>query len=323
MRRARALSEFDIIRRFFTREARSAVLGAGDDAALVRVSPGSELVVSTDMLVSGRHFFAGADPELLGYKAMAVNLSDMAAMGARPRWALLALAAPRADETWLRRFSRGFMRIARAHRVDLIGGDTNRGPLNICVQILGEVARGQALRRDGARAGDDIWVSGTLGDAALALAHLKKRIALNARERAFCLARLNRPSPRVELGLKLRGMAHSAIDISDGLLADLGHVLERSRVAADIQFESLPRSRALAGHITQKIARACLVAGGDDYELCFTASPGRRRAVLRLGTRLSLPLTRIGRIRLGKGLALFDAQGGKLRINGRGFDHFA
>ncbi|MEO7727423.1 MAG: thiamine-phosphate kinase, partial [Burkholderiales bacterium] len=235
-----ATSEFDLIRRYFTHRARHAVLGVGDDAALVKVRRGHELVISADMLVSGRHFFRDADPRLLGHKALAVNLSDMAAMGATPRWATLALALPSVDAQWVRQFSRGFMRLARRFDVDLIGGDTTRGPLNICVQIMGEVPHGTAVRRDGARSGDDIWVSGTLGDAALALAALKRRIRLKPAELAQCAARLHQPAPRVALGRALRGLAHSAIDISDGLLADLGHILERSDVAAEIELAALP-----------------------------------------------------------------------------------
>ena len=230
--------EFDLIARYFTQPARGAVLGVGDDCALMRARAGHELAVSADMLVEGRHFFRGADARALGHKTLAVNLSDMAAMGATPRWATLALALPRVDAGWLRDFSAGFMALARKHKVDLVGGDTTRGPLNLCVQIMGEVPRGKALRRDGARAGDEVWVSGCIGDAALALAALQQKIRLSAAERVACEKRLHQPQPRVALGLALRGIAHSAIDISDGLLADLGHILERSKCAAEIEFET-------------------------------------------------------------------------------------
>jgi len=320
------LSEFDLIRRYFTHRARHAVLGVGDDAALVNVRRGCELVVSTDMLVAGRHFRRDADPCQLGHKALAVNLSDLAAMGATPRWATLALALPAADPRWLADFSRGFMALARRFGVDLIGGDTTRGPLNICVQILGEAPRGAALRRDGAQPGDDIWVSGTLGEAALALAALARRIRLEPAELARCAARLNRPQPRVALGLALRGVAHSAIDISDGLCADLGHILERSGVAAEIEFAALPVSTVLRRFLDRRVARAALLAGGDDYELCFTAPPRARERVMRSGRRAGVALTRIGRIRTrvrrAPRLIVRAADGAALRLERGGFDHF-
>ena len=316
-------SEFDLIRRFFTRPVRHAVLGVGDDAALIRPTPGTELAVSTDMLVAGRHFFHDADPCLLGHKALAVNLSDMAAMGAAPRWATLSLALPEVDEDWLRAFSLGFFDIARRYGVDLIGGDTTRGPLNICVQIMGEVSAGQALRRSGARPGDEIWVSGHLGDAALALAHLQRRIALSPPEAASCLPALHAPHPRVTLGEALVGLAHSAIDISDGLLADLSHILDASGVAADLAYPALPMSAALRARLDDEAARSCLLAGGDDYELCFTAPASRHEQVRDISRRLDLPLTPIGIVREGAGLRLLDGNGREMPIGARGFDHFS
>jgi thiamine-monophosphate kinase len=236
------MTEFDLIRRYFTHAARGAVLGVGDDAALVRVAARNELAVSADMLVEGRHFHAGADPQRLGHKALAVNLSDLAAMGAKPRWATLALALPKIDEKWLGAFSRGFMALARRYAVALVGGDTTRGPLNIAVQIMGEVPAGKALRRDGAKAGDDVWVSGYLGEAAMALDMIESKgwRRISAADRRMLEARLHEPTPRVALGAALRGVAHSAIDISDGLLADLGHICERSRVSAKIEWEAVP-----------------------------------------------------------------------------------
>ena len=319
-------SEFDLIRRYFTRPVRHAVLGVGDDAALVRVRRGCELAVSVDMLVAGRHFFRDADPRDLGHKALAVNLSDMAAMGATPRWATLALALPRADERWLAGFSRGFMTLARRYNVDLIGGDTTRGPLNICVQILGEVPRGQALRRDGALAGDDIWVSGTCGDAALALAALQRRIQLKPAELARCAARLHRPQPRVGLGLALRGVAHSAIDISDGLLADLGHILERSGLSATLEYAALPMSSVLRRYRDRAVARRALLGGGDDYELCFTAAPRARARIAGIGRRTGVALARVGATRKStRGmphLIVRAADGSVLRPLRGGYDHF-
>jgi thiamine-monophosphate kinase len=319
-------SEFDVIRRYFTHPARHTLLGVGDDAALVRVRRGMELVVSTDMLVGGRHFFHDADPRMLGHKALAVNLSDMAAMGATPRWATLSLALPQADARWLRAFSAGFMRLARSHDIDLIGGDTTRGPLNICVQIMGEAPAGQALRRDGARIGDDIWVSGNVGDAALALAALGGRIRLSRRELARVKRRLHVPTPRVALGQALRGLAHSAIDISDGLVADLGHICERSQVAATIQLPRVPASAVMRRHLDHPAATAARLAGGDDYELCFTAAARGRARIERVGMRLELALTRIGRVgaaRQGQARVTVVGQDGRpLRVASRGFDHF-
>jgi len=319
-------SEFDLIRRYFTQPVRHTVLGVGDDAALVRVRRGMHLVVSTDMLVGGRHFFPDADPRALGHKALAVNLSDMAAMGATPRWATLALALPRADTRWLRAFAGGFMRLARAHDVDLIGGDTTRGPLNLCVQIMGEVPAGEALRRDGARVGDDVWVSGEVGDAALALAALDRRIRLAPREFAQVGRRLERPAPRVALGRALRGLARSAIDISDGLVADLGHICERSRVAATIELARVPASAVVRRHFGHPAVVAARLAGGDDYELCFTAGPGQRARIERAGLRADLAVTRIGCIvpaaRGRARVTVLDAAGRPLRPPARGFDHF-
>lgn len=315
-------SEFDIIRRFFTRET-SAVLGVGDDAALVEVTPDHQLVVSTDMLVSGRHFFSDADPFKLGHKSLAVNLSDMAAMGATPRWATLSLALPEANESWLQKFSDGFFALADQHQVALIGGDTTKGPLNICVAIMGEVKPGEALRRDGAKAGDEIWVSGTLGDAALALAALQSSLVLPTPALAACEQALHTPQPQVALGLALRGIAHSAIDISDGLLADLGHILERSNLAADIYFARLPVSSVLKKHLHHPLATHCVLAGGDDYQLCFTAPAVNHDLVMSAGKSANVAVTCIGQIKPGAGLTVFDANHQEMKTHAAGFDHFA
>ena len=320
-----ALSEFEIIRRFFTHAARGAVLGVGDDAAIVRARRGAELAVAADMLVEGRHFSRGARPEQLGHKALAVNLSDMAAMGAVPRWATLSIALPGVDARWLGSFMRGFMRLARRHGVDLVGGDTTRGPLNISVQIIGEVPAGRALRRDGARAGDDVWVSGTLGGAALALAAVKRRIALTRGERARLEDRLHAPVPRLALGRALRGIARSAIDVSDGLVADLGHICERSRVSASVEIDRVPAPAVLKRHLARPAARAALLAGGDDYELVFTAGRAQRKAIDRLSRRLRLKLTRIGEITRRRSAALvtvLDANGRPLALGQTGYKHF-
>lgn len=316
------MSEFDLIARYFTRPAPGAVLGVGDDAALLRVAEGMELAVSTDMLASGTHFFPDADPFLLGHKTLAVNLSDLAAMGAAPRWATLALALPEADERWLGEFSRGFFALAARCGVELVGGDTTRGPLNLCVTVMGEVPQGAALRRDGARPGDDVWVSGRLGDAALALAHLRGEVELSAAAFDDCSLRLHRPEPRVELGLALRGIASGAIDVSDGLLADLGHILARSHVAAEIGFADLPASDALRPYLAQPVGMRCLLSGGDDYELCFTAPPVRRADVAAVAVRLDLPLSRIGSVAAGGGCTVRAADGGIIDIGNPGYDHF-
>jgi thiamine-monophosphate kinase len=316
------LSEFDIIRRYFTRPTTHTVLGVGDDCALIGVAPDRELAVSTDMLIAGRHFHVDADPAKLGHKALAVNLSDLAAMGAAPRWATLSLALPEADEAWLEAFSRGFLALAARHDVDLVGGDTTRGPLAICVQIMGEAPRGAALRRDGAQPGDGIWVSGQLGDAALLLAHQDRALVLAPDEVAACLPRLHEPEPRVALGQSLLGLARSCIDISDGFAADLGHVLERSAVAGVVDLPRLPRSAAVARHLTEPAALRALLAGGDDYELCFTIAPEREADVLRIGARLGLPLTCVGRIESGTGLRVLDERGRTVDIDIAGWDHF-
>jgi len=316
-------SEFELIRRHFTRPARHAVLGVGDDAALLRVGAGMELAVSTDMLVCETHFFADADPRRLGHKALAVNISDMAAMGAVPRWALLSIALPKVDTAWLREFSAGFFALAREHGVDLVGGDTTRGALNICVTIIGETRRGKALRRDGARPGDDIWVSGALGDAALAVAHRNRRLRLSARELARCSRALDLPQPRVALGQALAGIAHSAIDVSDGLLADLGHICERSRLGAEVQLDAIPRSRIVDRFATAPAGRQALLAGGDDYELCFTAAPQARAKLANISRRIRLPLARIGVMRSGRGVRVLARDGRRIACATRGFDHFA
>lgn len=317
------LGEFDIISRFFSRPAAHAVLGVGDDAAIVRPTPGQELVVATDMMLEGRHFLAGADPARLGHKALAVNLSDMAAMGAQPRWATLAIALPDADEAWLEGFARGFYDLAALFGVDLIGGDTTRGPLALCVQVLGEVPAGQALRRDGARPGDDVWVSGALGDAALALAHQQRRLRLLSEDLARCQRALDAPEPRVALGLALRGLAHACIDVSDGLLADLGHILQRSRVGARLELDAVPCSAALAVRFPEPVALECALAGGDDYELCFTA-PARHRARIEIAARdCGLRVSPIGMIVPGAGIDIRDRSGAPLTLGRMGFDHFA
>jgi thiamine-monophosphate kinase len=316
-------SEFALIDRYFRRPTRHTVVGIGDDGAIVRPSPGMELVVSTDMLVSGTHFLPDTNAEDLGWKTLAVNVSDMAAMGAQPRWALLAVALPAATESWIEKFARGFFACADEFGIDVIGGDTTKGPRNFCVTIFGEVPAGQALLRSGAQDGNDVWVSGQVGRAARGLAHLQGRIVLDEPARTEFLAALHRPQPRVALGLALRGLATSAIDVSDGLLADLGHILDESKVSANLCVPDLP---------PPGIERDCLLAGGDDYELVFTTPATRRGEVAALADRLGLALTRIGSIEgavLPRGfpsvtprLTLVDAGGVPVAVERRGYDHF-
>ena len=316
-------SEFDLIARYFARPTPQAVLGPGDDCALLAPSPGMELAITTDMLVAGTHFLPGTDPRQLGWKTLAVNLSDLAAMGARPRWVLLAGSLPEADEDWLAAFADGLFACAKRYGVDLVGGDTTRGPLNLCLTALGEVPAGGALRRDGARVGDDVWVSGQPGLAALGLAQLQERTALPDALATRCIAVLQQPTPRVELGLALqqRRLASAAIDVSDGLLADLGHIAERSGVAAELFENQLPRLPVGADPL---LARHCQLAGGDDYELVFAAPAAKRHQLAELAAQLDLPLWRIGRIVDGGGeVRLLDEGGNALPLAGKGFDHFA
>jgi thiamine-monophosphate kinase len=319
------LSEFDLIERYFTHPAPRTVLGVGDDAALIKPAAGMELAISTDMLVCGRHFFEDADPCKLGHKSLAVNLSDMAAMGASPRWATLSLALPLSiaqDKAWMKAFAQGFLQLAHSHQVDLIGGDTTSGPLNICVTMIGEVRKGKALRRSGARLGDDIWVSGHLGNAALGLAHAQGRLTLAIGDLEECLAALHTPVPRVSLGQQLIGLAHSAIDISDGLLADLEHILEHSRVAAVIRMDAICRSAPIERYLPDPLAAECLLAGGDDYELCFTAPESTRARIEKLSYEQRIPLSRIGRIEEGEGLVVQEATGKTVITETKGYDHF-
>ena len=318
------LSEFDLIKTYFQRPRPGrAVLGIGDDCALLAPSTGHQIAISSDMLVEDRHFFAGADPRMLGHKSLAVNLSDLAAMGARPVAFTLALSLPRADPAWLEGFSSGLFALADAHDCELIGGDTTKGPLNICITVFGELRPGHALRRAAARAGDDIWISGTLGDARLALAGYWKELALDPSLHERAALRMHMPSPRVALGMALARVpiAHAALDISDGLVGDLGHILAASQVGATLDADALPAGPVLA---RQAIAlrRRFTAAGGDDYELCFTAPVENREAVLEAGRESGTAVTRVGRIEAEPGLRLVDAEGKPLDLGLKGWDHF-
>jgi len=315
--------EFNVIARYFTWPSPGAVLGVGDDCALLALAQGQELAVSTDTLVAGVHFFPDTDAARLGHKALAVNLSDLAAMGARPRWFTLALTLPRIDHDWLGEFSAGLHALAQETGIELVGGDTTSGPLSMTLTVMGEVPAGQALRRDGARAGDDIWVSGSLGDAALGVRCLQGAIALPEPQRRIAIDRIERPSARVSLGLRLRGLAHGAIDISDGLTADLGHVCECSRLAARIEWNAVPLGAALNSLADETMRRQCALAGGDDYELCFTAPPAARNILASLSSELNLALSRIGLMSEGEGVTIVDAAGSSIVLASPGFDHFA
>ncbi|CAG1008527.1 thiamine-monophosphate kinase [Burkholderiales bacterium] len=323
-----ARGEFALIARHFDRPSRdpSVHVGVGDDAAVVAPTPGHEVVLAVDMMVEGRHFLAGTDPEALGHRILAVNLSDMAAMGARPRWALLAGALPDDDDAWLAALSRGLFALAHRHGVDLVGGDTTRGPRNLCLTIAGEVPAGRAILRSGAREGDDLWVSGTLGDAMLGLAALEGRTSLDSASRAGCVARLERPSPRVALGVALRGVAGAMLDVSDGLVGDLGHMLDASRVGAIVDLAALPRSAALDAKLAgdeRTLALSCLLAGGDDYELVFAAPSAMRARVAAAAREGGVAVARIGRIVAQGGLVVNDERGAPLDALPRAFDHFA
>jgi thiamine-monophosphate kinase len=316
-----ALGEFDLIERFFTRPMHRAVLGVGDDCALLQPAAGMTLAISSDMLVEGRHFLSTVAPDRLGHKALAVNLSDLAACGARPMAFTLALALPAADEAFLAPFARGLLALADAEGCELIGGDTTRGPLTIAITVFGELPAGTALLRSGARTGDDLYVSGTLGDARLALEAFRGAISLD--EAAFNRARqsMEMPTARTALGIALRGLATSAIDISDGLVGDLGHVLRRSGVGATVEVDALPRSAVLAAQ-PMALQRQCLLAGGDDYELLFSAPADRRAAVSAAADAAGVAVTRIGRIEAGAGLRVVDRAGAAVATDGHGFDHF-
>lgn len=315
--------EFDLIAKHFTHATPGAVLGVGDDCALLAPTPGMQLAVSSDMLLEGRHFSPQASPADLGHKSLAVNLSDLAAMGATPRWATLSIALPEADDAWLTAFARGFFRMADLHGIELVGGDTTRGALTLGITAIGEVPPGQALRRDGAQPDDDVWVSGTIGSAALALAYRQGRLSMTQIDAARVLPALYLPTPRVELGIALRGVASSAIDISDGLLADLGHILERSQVGARLEFAALPTLPVAQAYLHEKVARDCVLAGGDDYELCFTAPAERRDAVAAAAQSAGVAVTRIGRIGAEPGLSVVGPDGQRLQFDKAGYDHFA
>ncbi len=325
------MGEFDLIERYFKRAAKPGAgvdLGIGDDCALLTPAPGMQLAISCDMLVEGRHFLSTVSPEALGHKALAVNLSDLAACGAKPVAFTLALALPRVDEAWLAGFSKGLFALADEHGCALIGGDTTAGPLTICITVFGHVPTGQALLRSGAQAGDDIYVSGWPGQARLALEAFRGNIRLSEQAFAQMRARMEQPTPRVALGMALRAIASSAVDVSDGLLGDLSHILQRSGLAAEIELDTINSialraySLPATGQFSSKYMQEMVLAGGDDYELVFTAHPSHRTVISTISKQLNLPLTCIGRTLQGSGITLIDEQGKAQPNSYASFDHF-
>ncbi len=321
-----SLGEFDLISRFFLRPEgqgpRRAQVGNGDDCAVIAPAAGHHIALSTDTLVEGRHFLSTVDPARLGHKSLAVNLSDLAAAGARPLGFTLALTLPRADATWLEGFSQGLLALADAHDCELIGGDTTAGPLTIGITVLGEVPAGGALLRSGARPGHELWVSGQPGEARLALEAFRGTLRLSADDFQTTRDRMECPTPRVALGLALRGIASAMLDVSDGLFGDLSHILECSGVGARIDHHALPLAplEAACGD-PERAFRAC-TRGGDDYELLFSAPPVQRDALLALSARLGLPLHRIGQLEAAPGLRVHGPDGRIQTGDARGYDHF-
>lgn len=319
--------EFSLIAKYFTRPTKRAALGIGDDCALIDVTPGKQLAISTDTLVAGVHFFVDTPAEALGHKALAVNLSDLAAMGAMPKFFTLALTLPMVNDIWLGDFARGLFRLADQYEIELIGGDTTKGPLSMTLTVMGQVSPHTALHRNHAKAGDDIWVSSTLGGAALALKHLQGEVTLKPTILPRALARLYTPEPRVALGLRLIGIANAAIDISDGLIADLGHIATSSHLTAAINLAKIPLHPALLS-VGPDIRMACALAGGDDYELCFTAPLSAHEKIRKIADDMDLALTNIGTMRElenTSAVVIVDERGNEMTPSDmglRGFDHF-
>jgi len=319
------MHEFELIKTFFatqTEHRADVIHGIGDDAAVLRLPKDQELVVTTDTLVAGVHFSEQTSPYDLGYKALAVNLSDLAAMGATPAWVTLAITLPKANEKWLQGFCDGFFTLANRYQVQLIGGDVTHGPLAMTVTALGLLPPQTALLRSQAKSDDLLYVSGTLGDAGLGLAYLKDQLTLPIEAQRFVLERLHRPEPRIELGLALRHHAHAAIDISDGLAADLGHILEESKVGALVYVDQLPLSFALQDNLSPEQAISLALTAGDDYELCFTVAPNQRAALEKTLSSLACRYTCIGHIKKCVGLTLQYQNGNLYHGPVQGYQHF-
>jgi len=333
------LGEFELIQRFFktgseampSSNNQSISLGIGDDCALLQLNPEEVMAITSDMLVEDRHFFANTNPEWLGHKALAVNLSDLAAMGAKPMGFTLAIALPQVDLGWLEAFSKGLFALAQEYSCPLIGGDTTAGPRNICITAFGSIPHGKAIKRSGATLGDDIWVSGSVGDARLVLAALRHELHLSTIDLQAIDARMHQPTPRVQLGMALRDVATAALDISDGLLGDLKHILMQSKVDAEVFLDRLPKSAALK-HQSEAIQNQFAACGGDDYEICFTAPPNQRSVIDEISKTLNLPITQIGSIKTMQSsepkIELLDQNGkalseSKAALLFKSFDHFA
>ena len=314
------MAEFDLIARIRARAALrdDVVLGIGDDAAVLRVPPDRLLAVATDTLNIGVHFPEDTLPDAVGWKSLAVNLSDLAAMGATPAWCTLSLSLPEGDALWVERFLDGFLALADAQGVSLVGGDTTRGPLSVCVTVHGFVEEGRAMRRAGARAGDDLWISGTLGDAAAALSQWRAGGAAEP----FLRARLDRPTPRLALGAALCRIATACIDVSDGLLADLGHLCGASGVGADVELDALPASPALAALFTDETRHVLQAGGGDDYELCFAAPATQSDAIWSAAQVAGTSVTKIGRIVGGSTVRALLPDGSVWMPPQHGYEHF-
>ncbi len=319
------MNEFDFIRQYLCNKQKdgNVLLGIGDDAAIVRPSLDMDWCISSDMLLAGRHFFTDTAAEDIAHKVLAVNLSDMAAMGATPKWVLLSAALPELNPVWLKSFCNQFFSLCGEYGVSLIGGDTTKGNLAFNVTIIGEVPKGLGLRRSGAAVGDDIWVSGRLGLAAAALEHLSGRYLLPPETAKICLPCLLRPQPRVALGRVMLGMAHAAQDVSDGLAQDLGHILCASKVGGQIYLQDLPTLPELAESLPSEILARHMLSGGDDYELVFTAPPGKRCEIIAAAEKAETAVSRIGKIMAGSGLEIFDSDGRPIYLKKGGFDHFS
>lgn len=312
-------SEFKIIERYFKKKMKRTALGIGDDAAIINVQNHYQLVISSDMLVENIHFLKNTNPSHLGWKSLAVNLSDIAAMGATPKWATLSISLPKINHAWLKKFSEGFFKCADKFGIDLIGGDTTKGPLSISITIMGESKKNKALLRSGAKINDDIWVTGQLGLASMGLANLQGQLKLTPSIKIKCIRALETPCPKILLGSHLSRYANSCIDISDGLIQDLGHILKASKVGASLLLNNMPCEKFI--HTSKQYQFA--LNGGDDYELLFTANKKNRAYIKKIAKKTNTPVTLIGSITKKKDLSILNEQGKSIKFNAKGFDHFA